>query len=540
MNNFHRHLLLALLYSGVLLGVYFLLQPVFGFDEADRSRYQLMLSRLWFIIGLVHLIAVIFQQRKSVPQELRTFFLSPGSGLNLAVFRIIYFGFVGYGVLAIVLASGAISLTGTEFALEKFIWGDLPKSSRIPLPFMEWYIMHVPINLQLAKTATILLLTSGFLCMIGLFTRVSALVHVVAAFYILGVPNFFGKVNHSHFQVWLPLIFAFSPCADRLSLDALIWKRKSPGQAVQYGLPIKLFWVILGTLYFFPGFWKIWNAGFDWAFKDNLLHQMYFKWIELRDWQPLFQIDKAPNLLRLLAFSVIVWELVFIILILRPATRLIAVIEGLLFHFSTWAFMNILFMGLVFCYASFVDWERIWNKISGSGKSRKHPPGVSPTPSMNSLLPVSIAGVFIISMNIFTGFGNVVSWPFACYPTFEAMVGSRTQVVQFYTKGEDNQLIKLEKEKLIDLMNPERYRALEHRIILSYPYDSTVYNNVLQTIADIWILNFPEDLSDSLIIYLDKIPIAPDSMHFVLQREYLTTFAKTDLLPSRTKKDGME
>ena len=43
---------------------------------------------------------------------------------------------------------------------------------------------------------------SSFTGMVGLFTRTSALFTTVLSFYVLGIPQFYGKVNHYHHLLW--------------------------------------------------------------------------------------------------------------------------------------------------------------------------------------------------------------------------------------------------------------------------------------------------------------------------------------------------
>ena len=52
-----------------------------------------------------------------------------------------------------------------------------------------------------------------------------------------------------------------------------------------YGLPVRVIWLLFGVLYFFPGFWKYWRSGLDWAFTDNMKYPLYWNWqgLEARD-----------------------------------------------------------------------------------------------------------------------------------------------------------------------------------------------------------------------------------------------------------------
>ena len=78
--------------------------------------------------------------------------------------------------------------------------------------------------------------------------------------------------------------WAFSPCEDRWSVDA--WLRKKRGKAIKnratfaYQIPFIMIWCLMGIIYFFPGFWKLWISGLDWALTDNMRNQMNYKWMQ--------------------------------------------------------------------------------------------------------------------------------------------------------------------------------------------------------------------------------------------------------------------
>ncbi len=121
--------------------------------------------------------------------------------------------------------------------------------------------------------------------LIGLFTTASSALALILAVYVLGVTQVYGKVSHNHELIWFMALLAVSPCGDALSIDAILSSRKRadlgiierPGASIVYALPLRFASLLLGIIYFFPGFWKFWTSGFAWAFSDNLKYQMYSK-----------------------------------------------------------------------------------------------------------------------------------------------------------------------------------------------------------------------------------------------------------------------
>lgn len=284
-----------------------------------------------------------------------SFFGTAADRVDLAVFRAIFFIFFA-----------------ANFSVPNVVWfSSLPPDLRVAPPWMGWILRHLPINESLAWIASVSLVVCCYAAALGLFTRVSAWMCLVLGWYVLGIPQFYGKINHSHHLLWFAAILAASPCADVLSVDAIrsVWKRADagvvgrPAPSRAYALPLRFVWLLLGVIYFTGGFWKIRNAGYQWAFSENPKAMLYNKWMELGGWRPLFRIDHYPLLYHLGAAATVVFELSFIVLIVFPATRFLAPLGGLIFHAVTNLFMKLSFWILWGCYAAFVPWDRIFRSI---------------------------------------------------------------------------------------------------------------------------------------------------------------------------------
>lgn len=284
------------------------------------------------------------------------FFQEKDSPWNLAVFRIILCGFIL-----------------SHFEKEKVIWfSQLPPELLFPPAGCKFLLAHIPINPVLADLMCTVFLVSCFLVMIGLFHRAAGWTAVVTGWYVYGIPQFFGKADHHHHLLWFMAILASSTCAEVLSVSSIFkairradegYPLEAPQKSVRFALPLRFIWFLIGIIYFFAGFWKFMKSQWHWAFSDNLKYQMYAKWFELGGWTPGFRIDHHPWAYKLSGVATILFEVSFIVLILFPMLRWVAVVGGLMFHNMTNAFMAISFTALQVCYTAFLNWSDIFRWI---------------------------------------------------------------------------------------------------------------------------------------------------------------------------------
>jgi predicted DCC family thiol-disulfide oxidoreductase YuxK len=282
------------------------------------------------------------------------FFSEKDSPWNLAIFRVVFFAY--------------ILLT---FNKANVLWfSRLPSELIIPPVGWKHILLYLPINPALADFVCMVFVIACFCALVGLFTKCALWISVVSGIYVLGIPQFFGKVNHYHEWIWFMMILAVSRCADVFSLDAVrqAFNRADNGEqlgppenTVGYALPLRFVWLLIGVAYFFPGLWKVIRSPWHWAFSDNLKYQMYayWFWFEGSGWTPAFRIDHYPWLYKMAALGTILFELSFIFLVLFPALRGLALVGGLIFHNMTDMFMRISFRHLQICYVSLVNWTKL-------------------------------------------------------------------------------------------------------------------------------------------------------------------------------------
>jgi hypothetical protein len=389
-------------------------------------RARLVFSYLILLCAAAHLILAAALARHYTSRIVVDFFTTPTSPRNLAIFRMAVF----VGVLS--------QIHPTET-----IWFGMVPHELQMAPFgVGWLLPHLPISKSLMTFAVTLLIIVCVTGLLGLFTRTSAVLALIASFYVLGVPEFYGTVEHYHHLIWFLAILAVSRSGDALSIDAILRTSKRMNQglttslqpSVVYSLPLRFACLLMGAIYFFPGAWKIWICGFDWAFSDNLKYQMYARWMDLDGWTPFFRLDLHPWLYRSIALGTLVFELSFIFVVFFPRLRIVLALVGLGFHFGSGLFMRIPFFDLWICYVALFDvsgWlatlrQKFFSDGLTAGKPTRSNMDEDDFRNVNAdraeskrCAPVAIVGTLLLVASCYCGARGIVrGWPFACYPRF--------------------------------------------------------------------------------------------------------------------------
>jgi Vitamin K-dependent gamma-carboxylase len=476
-------------------------------------------------IGLMLTLAATLRRRQ-LWQFVRTFWTAPGSPYNLAVFRIVLFATIFFCVNR-----------------PAAIWfSQMPAQLRFPLFGLREVVPHIPITPQLVGLAASLLLLSAFLASIGLLTRFSAAVTTILALYVFGLPHLYGKVNHLHHQlIWFAALMAVSPCADVLSADAIIahWRRGSrndnalPARATKYALPLRFVWLLLGVIYFFPGFWKLWHVGLSWASPENIRFQMFAKWSEFSGWVPRFRLDRQPALCVLLGIGTLLFELSFLPLVFFRRCRPWLALAGLIFHNFTGLIMRIWFVPLQAMYVALIDWDWLYCPLHKRAtretrdRSSDEAPrlaGATPTRCRWELLLVSGVGCVLLFTNIAFGLERISeAWPFACYPLFDSRASGVRQVLTLGLETENGTSIELDRTTLSRYFPPDRERGLEEALLRVK--DPARRRARLKAFWQLWLQNHPELRTVRLVRFFhDTMSTIPGQLHRApLRRELLET-----------------
>ncbi|MBI1358095.1 MAG: hypothetical protein GC160_27490 [Acidobacteria bacterium] len=332
-------------------------------DPALELRIRV--SRLLFLWTVVCLALWIYERRRQVADILQAFARMEVYPLSLAIFRIAVFYQISNILWTELIVPVAALPEGLQYPLATGVpdigWlGALAywPAYRIPPEWVRWMMDAL-----------------GVVCwfgLAGLFSRLSAALAAVLLVLGWGSIQWYGKVDHHHHLVWFALLLATSRCGDALSIDSLLqaWRRAGkgitapppPGRA--YGAPIALAMVLLGVAYFFPGFWKFWRSGLDWAFSDSPLYTLYGKW-RMMGGEPMSAIDRQPWLLQWGSLGVMLLEMAFLPLMFNRRTRMLAAAGGLSFHLGGQLTGRYGFESLMGCYVIFIEWGRLFRWFGG-------------------------------------------------------------------------------------------------------------------------------------------------------------------------------
>ena len=373
--------------------------------------------------------------------------------VNVDVIRIVIFSFL--------IFANVVPKTIADYKLGK--------EALVP-PFGWDFITSI--NLPALGTIEILsyiFLASCVLSLLGLFTRWSISIATLLGFFILGISQLYGKIDHTTPIMWqsMVLLMLIPHNNSVISLDNLIFKKRSVPNETAYpyhGIFIISVAILLGLNYFFPGVWKFVFSGFEWAFSENLKFKMYSKWIELDGWRPIIRIDRYPFVYQSAALLTIFFEISFVFGIFFKKIRPYLIITGLGFHVMVAVTMNIYFWSLAALYALFIDWPKVMAipKVKSSFRSEL---------SRIIKKPLTVAAIIIIVMNVLAGGLLINTWPFSVNPTFASLEkGEISTLVIDFTDTKTNtreRILPLTDENLKELFDtPAGFRGFIESIIL--------------------------------------------------------------------------
>lgn len=510
------HFSILLGYTLLFCGIYFFLQTQIT-DTETFFHQQRTVSRLLVVLMLLHLLFFFMLRKKSSVELINSFVFEKGSAYNLAIFRILFFFILIRSIHAIVL--------------ESFVsWTYLPETARVGLPFIGWLIEIIPINPQLYTIAAYIALGLAYCGLWGFQAKWTIKIYALFALYLWGVPCFFGKLNHHHIMVWIPIIFAFAPSSDVLSIDALIKKKRKvstpPQWHIKYSLPLKIIWLLLAIIYCFAGFRKLWDVGLYWALSDNLMNQIRLEWIENYDVVTSFRIDHYPLLLKAMGLLTILFEITYPIFLLKPATRIINFIGSWSLHLSAGYFMNIDFSYLRRVHYSLFNWEKLYEKLRAKPLSLAQKTKDNPCHYKKlKKYPVVIVGVILIGFNfIFSVFG-ISSWPFSDYPSYTGIVKNSVHLIEMKAINAEGNTINVKQIGKEEGFRWENIRPFEERIAKAYlSGDTTNLSQKLNDYWQLWETKVP-GLQEAVKIEMSLVTtsLVPEERDVVLKDQYLGT-----------------
>jgi hypothetical protein len=411
-------------------------------------------------VGAVLLVV----HRQRVADAVRRFFTATSHPVNLAVFRVVQFGLLAFLAWAGWRGGGPASL------------GELPVSLRFPPYGTGWLVgrgwADPLLDPQVIAALVFALAVTATMAALGVATRASTIAAAGLALVVLGVPQLFGKVNHSHHLVWFAVLLAASRCGDALSVDAMVRRVRTgagpPGPSRAYGLPLRIAWLLIGLIYLFPGLHKYATNGLKWALSDNLANRVLVHHAAVGREVPGF-VDMIEPVLPLLALAAMALEVVFIVLLFSDRLRRYALIAMIGFHIGTRFLLRIWFFHLVAMYVVFVDWHALGQRlrrrsIEASARTGPGAPtAIDPEPGTAVKL---VAGVLLVGVVVTGARGIVDGWPFASYPTFSNLqdtivVGVEVDVT--WRDGRPDETVQL--AELVPALDPSQVGGLTVAIL---------------------------------------------------------------------------
>lgn len=521
-----RNLVLFLGYAVFFIGLYFTMEH---WIEADHFLFhQRWLSKVLLGVILIHVVLLLWKRRTLSVATFSTFLLERGSPYNLALVRF-------YFMSAIAREAYRMGLGPMSS------WSMLPESARVPLPFIGWFIELVPISPEIYTAAVWGAIITCHLAAIGFFTRVSLIASIPFLFYMWSVPCFFGKLNHNQLVLWIPLILAFAPSGDALSIDALIrWirrKKRDTDSAIRYGLPLKIIWLQLAIIYCFSGLHKLWDTGLAWGISDSVINQMHNEWFEHYDLIPGFRLDLLPWLAKLVGAGVMFGEIFYPVLLFHPMLRPLGFLWGQAFHRITAYFVYIDFHHLRILSWSFINWHGIakeartvfqkriglnWKEVKArlTLKQSFIPLSIH---GMNGGKPLLVVGAVLLVMNGAFSIFSIHTWPFSSYPTYSAYFDNYFETVEMDLRTSEGKRVRYLELGEQQNFRWENIRPFELEIINAYhDGDTEAVQTLMAKYVNLWQTSVSglENLS-SMDAFLVKSPLNPEHRNDTLERVHL-------------------
>ncbi|MEK6651136.1 MAG: HTTM domain-containing protein [Bacteroidota bacterium] len=373
-----------------------------------------VLYRLGGACGVLGLLLTAFAGR--IQSALAAFWAESARAEDLAIFR-----WTVFGAMLWWLAHNSLT-----------VFSSLPAQLVVPPLGWEWAVGLLPHD---PTTANLLAAIFGVTCtaaLVGFRTQWSAAATAVLGVAVMGIPQFYGKIDHYHHFLWFAALLAIAPSGDAWSVDAWLRRRSGAtagGTSRRFALPLRYAMVLMGLMYFFAGVWKLIIGGIEWATGETMQTILHAQWMRIDQLPPL-RVDEWGIWTSLGGVAVITFELAFIVLIVISRTRLWAAAAGVLFHLSVRVFTGINFWTRLVCYTVFVDTS--W--------FRRQLPKEEARVSSSTAGGTRIMGRALIALAVVAGALLIDTWPVAVYPTFAGVAEPRAWTLTFEAVAESGSM----------------------------------------------------------------------------------------------------
>lgn len=519
---------------------------------------DLLHLRAGFVLCCVAFAALLVWKHASALRVLKQFFLEPAAPVNLGILRAVLFGMLFWAA--------------ADSAAEWF--ASLPSTFKRAPRGWDWLRDYYPFSPLVTRALKHLLLVSSLLAMVGFLTQLTMPVAALTAVLVLGVENFYFKINHGlHVPVLSALVIAASRAGDAFSVDSLvrrIRRRPPPGPHLEYTLPIRFCWLLAGTMYLFPGLWKLWETGDLWLDGTKMRVELFDKWGQMPEFLPPLNTEQLEPIAVLLGTATLVLELGFLFCVFHPVARVVAALSAVAFHVGVGLLMNIWFIPihpliLLLDYPRVLP-ARVRTAVSHAGANlltilRARMPGVAaarltepgspssdppaspnvtaaPLPATREVaraaywaVASSLVGSVLVSGMFVAGIAPIDSWPIAVYPRFATRVArpretsTALRFVRKSTKGEERLL----PGPMAPLGDAELFRVIQAALSHKAQYGEFPRAH-LDLLARLVRRNHPSmESGDSLLVYQYQFPVDPNARR--RWRPQFELVAQTPLTP---------
>lgn len=285
-----------------------------------------------------------------VPELWRAYWFSPASPTGLGICRILFYGYL------LLMSS----------SLQSAAWSRVPEAFWLPTPTFEILGLAVPSPVRAGAMDVAWKISLGLAC-VGLATRASAATAFILGFYLLGLPQNFGKVDHwSGLLVVVLGILAFARAGGALSMDSYIRRRLRGREPLEfsgeYRWPIRMVWLAMTWVFFAAGVSKLRHGGLEWLSAENFRLILLSHYYQIdRDLPALgLYISEIAWLCSALATATVLLEVGAPMALVSRRARLVLVPGLLAFQIA-----NSLLLGVharlpfLPCYAFWIPWDRL-------------------------------------------------------------------------------------------------------------------------------------------------------------------------------------
>jgi hypothetical protein len=182
---------------------------------------------------------------------------------------------------------------------------------------------------------------AGVAALVGFLTRISLLVLALGIWIFVSHAYSYADVHHPQalFAIFLMLL-PFSPAGERLSLDAVLRRRRArrvgqlaerPERVDTAMWPLKLLHILLALTYFSTGITKLISGGFAWM-NGYTLQSYLFSDAVSRDIPLGIWVAQHYTLCLLLGVFTILFELFYFVSVIVPRVGPLFFVSGIFFH----------------------------------------------------------------------------------------------------------------------------------------------------------------------------------------------------------------